>query len=704
MSKTSKGNVLGEATAEADKYMLENAFYQSRNYLELIHGSDFRFVVGRRGSGKSALFHKVTEALKATGEAILITEKPSEEKTAALQEELKELSDKYEDARSITRLTWKVQIFSSALEHILKHYKADKLGDTRTILVDFKNKHPTLFEHEGLARSLEALRLVKRANPGVSARALLEKISDHFKLKRLTDAIIDGIQNALSKRLVFLYDGLDEGWLPNPLATGILGGLARAAAEFREDAHGLHCLLFIRDNMLRALVQLDPDFSRNIEGSTLRLHWEERSLLSCVTLRLRTAFKWSQENDTRIWSQFAKGELEGMDGFRRCLKLTLYRPRDLISLLNSAHQAAVLAERDSIIDDDIQKAATAISEQRLHDLYKEYQDVLPGMRMFAESFRGGLAKQTFSAVKKTLQDVVDTGVSTGVIARDFALLATGADALNALYSVGFLGIQDEPGDTVTFCHDGSNMDVQGVSDTQVAVIHPCFWRALNLTADLPQEEVLIRLDDEDDVAKGKPAIVAMQEDRLRRLGQIADELVRIPLGNEGAHSFEKWVHKTAQYLFAKDLGNIELHPNKETVQRRDVVGSITTEKGFWGRVARFYGVSQIIFECKNFEEMSGTEFRQAWGYLSGPYGRLLIMVTRSSQDKQISNKERALIKEGWDLHQKMILLIPAILLQRAIRKMRAGEEKREDAVQKILNERLDKYERGYISQKSARNE
>ena len=44
--------------------MLQTAFYESRNYRELARGSDFRFVVGRRGSGKSALFKKVTEALE----------------------------------------------------------------------------------------------------------------------------------------------------------------------------------------------------------------------------------------------------------------------------------------------------------------------------------------------------------------------------------------------------------------------------------------------------------------------------------------------------------------------------------------------------------------------------------------------------------------------------------------------------------------
>ncbi len=62
-----------------------------------------------------------------------------------------------------------------------------------------------------------------------------------------------------------MYDGLDEGWVPTQVATGVLGGLTKTAAEFKEQTHGLHCLLFIRDNMLRALVTFDGD-RRNIEG------------------------------------------------------------------------------------------------------------------------------------------------------------------------------------------------------------------------------------------------------------------------------------------------------------------------------------------------------------------------------------------------------------------------------------------------------
>jgi hypothetical protein len=67
LAKKVTGNVLGALTAEADTAMLSTAFYESRNYRELVGGSDFRFVVGRRGTGKSALCAKVSEAMGISG-------------------------------------------------------------------------------------------------------------------------------------------------------------------------------------------------------------------------------------------------------------------------------------------------------------------------------------------------------------------------------------------------------------------------------------------------------------------------------------------------------------------------------------------------------------------------------------------------------------------------------------------------------------
>ncbi len=159
-----------------------------------------------------------------------------------------------------------------------------------------------------------------------------------------------------------------------------------------------------------------------------------------VTLRLRAAFQWSGEQDIRVWNKFAQRGLENKDGFRKCLKLTLYRPRDVIALLNGAFQEANRSGRDRIIDTDIESTAVRISKTRLSDLYKEYVQVLPGLPLFAEAFRARPPRGTYGEVIERLDEIA-TQPHDGVKARDFALLSTGAQAFNALYSVGLIRIQ-----------------------------------------------------------------------------------------------------------------------------------------------------------------------------------------------------------------------------------------------------------------------
>jgi hypothetical protein len=455
--------------------MLRDAFFESRNYRELVLGTDFRFVVGRRGTGKSALFDKVSQSLRGDKHVVLTTERPAEETVTAWHSELQKLTSEYLDTRRITRLAWRVQILTQVLEAILGHYKANRLSN-RDAFLAYRERYAEVFTFQGLARSLRAFREVVILHKGVGASALPEKIAEHFQVNWLGTEVTGALE-AIGLRAVFMYDGLDEGWLPNQVATGLLGGLAKVAAEFRE-VQGVHCILFVRDNMFRALAEFDGDFSRNIEGNTLRLHWDEESLLSMVALRLRAAFSWANENSVKAWDRFAKRGLEGKQGFRKCLKLTLYRPRDVIALLNGAYQVACAASRSEIIDADIEATATRISQTRLNDLCKEYEKVLPGLRLFAESFRGHATRMPQDAVMEVLAGVV-AQVHEGIVARDFALIGTAPEAFSALFSVGFLGIQDLGGQ-FQFCHDGSNAEPDVLGHSRMVVVHPCYWRALSL--------------------------------------------------------------------------------------------------------------------------------------------------------------------------------------------------------------------------------
>ena len=491
-------------------------------------------------------------------------------------------------------------------------------------------------------------------------------------------------------RVLVMCDRLDEGWIPDSTSTASLGGLANAAASFTDKQAPLHVVLFIRDNMFRALSHMDSDFSRNIEGNTLRLNWNKESLFHLVAQRLRVALAIpGTENDTKVWNRFAQRELRERDGFEICLRHTLYRPRDILVLLNAAYRVAGCDQRDSIILSDTDTSAHQISNDRLADLQKEYDEVLPGLRFFVDGFRGQPARSTYGEVLSILQATHAACNYSERASSDFALLETPSSIFDALYGVGFLGIKDTTSGGYRFCHDGAPT-TGDLIPTHETVIHPCYWKALGSVEVTLPESVVVEVNDE-----YGPSGTVTADFRAKRLGTVVSDLSAIPTGHAGQSDFETWVFRAIKLLYPGALSNIQLKPNGDAGQRRDVVATNIAQTGFWKRILDDYRSRQVVFEIKNFDEMGPDEFRQLSSYLTGEYGKFGILVTRGESDG-ISNTERGWVKEIYDKGDgKLLMLLPASMLARAVSKLRSP--KKFIYAEDMLSKRMDIFVRSYLS-------
>jgi hypothetical protein len=346
----------------------------------------------------------------------------------------------------------------------------------------------------------------------------------------------------------------------------VLGGLSYAIADLRDSQTGVHGTLLIRDNMFRTLAHFDGDFSRHIEGHTLRLHWDKDSLFQLIASRLRIVLGLSHvENTVRVWNRFASGSLENRSGFESCLQHTLYRPRDILVLLNRAYVHASRRGSERITDAEIESASTSISKDRLEDLLKEYDTVLPGLKSFVRLFSGRSAFHPLDSVVALLDATIQNGPYDEAENSDFALLGSGRQVVFALYGVGFLGFEDKVRGGYAFCHDGSRSEISSFGPDVTTVVHPCYWKALDLQAQDPSTEVLIQVNDEYDI-KALPGVADL---RVKQLGQIVAELPRLSVGKDDSTNFEDWVFRVVRVLFAGKLSNFELKPNVGAIQQRD---------------------------------------------------------------------------------------------------------------------------------------
>jgi hypothetical protein len=672
------GNILGTSRAEADTFMLERAFIETADFASLTKTRDFNFVVGRRGTGKSALFKKVSQYFSSKREILSLAEGPEEHEAAAFQSSLSHFGADYGQLRLLSRLAWKLHLLIETAVLLLNHYKT-KSGNTSAFLRDYLRNHAPLVARSGMLRCAALLDGFR----GTEVRAAAAALASAFSIDDLKKSVQANLHE-VGLNVVLLFDGLDEGWAPDILPTSIIGGLAKAVSEIVESDLGIYPVVFIRDNMSRALAELDNDFTRNVEGNSIRLHWDESSLLHLVAARLRVALNLEYESDIKVWNRFAHKGLEGRDGFRLALQQTLYRPRDILTLLNDAYQLASRQGRSDIIASDVEAGSARISQSRLDDLIKEYDTVFPGLKHFVRIFSSASAFQKVGVTLELLAEALSSVTYDRAGAADFALFDAPEDIFFSLYSVGFLGVSTALDGVFTFCHDGSLASPSDITSSMFAAVHPCYWRVLNINPPADAEPVLLTINDEYDE---RPA-PELGDFRTARLGQVADELPRTPRGAEGAAAFEKWVLRAVTLVFDGTLSNPELKPNPGATQQRDVVATNLAERGFWKRIYDSYGARQVLFECKNYEELTTDDFRQVLSYMTGEYGKFAIVVLRS--DKEIfSPREEDWIRELYYKHGGLIVMpLPAEQLSRAIRKLRNPNRKVSYA-EDLLGKRMD---------------
>ena len=682
------GNVLGDIRAEHDSKMLEATFWESSDYKSLLESYDRPIIVGRRGTGKSALAHMLSKHWASKSNTTVIKIAPEEEQIIGLRDTFEQFGEKYLHIKAGTKMAWRYAIYMEVITDLANHYKFKNNLDVKAIkehLISWGPKRQSIATK--IRKKLKGIYKIDQ-----SPQARIADLSDALELDLIEEVLIEAIEKSKTQYIIFA-DKLDEGYSPDNLGVAIVDGFVQAVIDIKSRLNeNVIAFAFIRDNIYRAIAKLDPDFTRNIEGQTLRLHWDEYNLFNLVCNRMRVAFGTNVENNIRVWNSFTARELKGKEGFRVALKLTLYRPRDILVLLNEAFLHANSQDRKEIILEDIDITAKTISSNRLSDLHKEYEIIFPALEEFTSSFHGLSpeipVEKALSIVSKTLSNENLSKEKQ----QDIFLFENGTQVLHRLYSVGFIGIYNEKSSSYVFCHDGKDPDRDFKLDTRL-LLHPCYWLALGTSQSELKLDEAEDIHDEYDIEVSSVSV----EQRNQRIGSLLQELSDIPEGKEGANAFEGWCLKTLKIIFAGTLNNIEMHPNKSGLQQRDIVATNMCESNLWRRIFEDYSSRQIIFEVKNFRELKGAEYRQINSYLCHEYGSLAFIITRDTTNNLRKHRELEWAKELYNGHKKIIIKLSSNFLEKHLSKVRSP--KKHDAVEKELNHLLDTYIRNYFNSK-----
>jgi len=679
-----KANLLGDVRAEQDTAMLDAAFCETPDYRTLIESFDRSIVVGRRGTGKSALCYKLGKYWNALEKTVVIEVSPDEDQIIAIQLLLQNFGENFMHIRSGCRIIWRYALLMEIAAQLEQNNKF-KMQEQAPLLQQHLRRWETY--GKGISRRCNGLLraiLDSRLKPQEQIGMLAKKI----EVDEVQHAISEVVKN-VNFACVILMDRLDEGYSPDVYGLGLIGGMVYGAIDLKARIPNTHVTVFLRDNILRLLAKFDQDYSRNLEGQILRLHWDEHQLFNLICQRIRIVFRDEVENNQTLWNRRTSRDIQGKEGFRKCLQLTLYRPRDILVLLNDAFLMACRAERLELSNEDIEKTAKIISINRLEDLRKEYSSIFPILRETTALFSDREPEIVHSDAIALVQKIFQEDKYQPQVQQSIAILQNPQELLRELYSVGFLGVCDEAAKTFVFCHDGSNVSKDLLSSNKL-LIHPCYWMALNLTSKFLNQEMAEEIYDEYSI----DVLSCTPEIRKGRINKLINELDFISQGKDGQKQFEEWCCKTIRVAFAGYLRNVESHPNKASIQRRDVVGTNLGETPFWKRVYDDFHARQILFEIKNYENVGPDEFRQVLSYLKGDYGNFGFFVTRDVVNEPRKEKELPWIREMHARHGVLIVKLTGKFLCLLLEKAR--DPQRFDVSEKMLNKLLDTYSRLYL--------
>ncbi|MBD3307257.1 hypothetical protein GF339_12560, partial [candidate division KSB3 bacterium] len=213
------GNILGGSRAEIDKTMLAKAFVETHDFQALVNTTDFNFVVGRRGTGKSALFLKIFEYIKKNKTGYIYENTPQEYEQLALRATVERITSNYRSIRAITRVAWRVSILLDQLSHIQEHYKF-KNSTKFDYLCEVSTKYEELLSVNIFSRTASIIS--ECFSEDKSADEVPAQIAIKYDIEALHFAVNDSLLT-IGRASYYLFDGLDEGWQPNKIATAVLG-------------------------------------------------------------------------------------------------------------------------------------------------------------------------------------------------------------------------------------------------------------------------------------------------------------------------------------------------------------------------------------------------------------------------------------------------------------------------------------------------
>jgi len=493
---------IGDPTAENEMATLAKYYLPIDQYDRTVRG-DVNLVVGRKGSGKTALFIQVRDRIRADKRNIVVDLKPEGYQLIKFKEQILEYLT--EGARQ--------HLITAFWEYLLLLEVAYKLLE--------KDRNTYKHNHEiyGLYVQLEATYKVEDFSSGgdFSERlfTLSQRISDSYRAK-YGDHLGQKLSSADVSELVYghdirelrekigkylerkqsvwvLFDNLDKGWSTNgidDIDAIILRCLVDAGRKLERDMRRVceefHCIIFIRNDVYEHLMQNSADYGKEMR---VVLDWTDPELLREM-LRLRLVSMLGKDKRAatfeQIWTTICVSHYKGEETSSYMIDRSLMRPQNFLKIFSHIRGFANNFNHPKICEEDIEKGMLSYSHDLLIELDRELTDVFPAAKDVLYNFID--AKSVLSVAE------IECLFETANISTDMS-----SEVIDFLLYYGVIGLHSHDEDlyiyNVNYDPKMLRIRAQRTGATALYVINPAFWPALGIqtspttTGSIPQNSV-----------------------------------------------------------------------------------------------------------------------------------------------------------------------------------------------------------------------
>lgn len=390
---------MGDPMAENEFTTLGEYYLQTDEFGRAARG-EVNLVVGRKGTGKTALFSQVRDQKRKNRKNIVVDLKPEGYQLIKLKESVLDFLSGGAKTHLITAF-WEYLLFLEVSKKILEKDKETHLRD------------PVLYE--GYLKLAEIYRATANATEGDFSERLLtlsESLSASYcekyggeKDRRLTsDQVtelihsgdIRNLQEVLTKYLShkgevwILFDNLDKGWSPHGLARGditILRCLIDAARKMQRQMlkanQEFFVIVFIRNDVYQLLMEESADFGKESRAS---LDWSDPELLRQMLRKRLTRNLDKTLEFGKVWNKVCVTHYLGEETSQYLIDRSLMRPRNLLKVFNACRGFAVNLQHEQIQAEDLEKGVRAYSSDLLIEADQELTDIEPAANKLIYQF------------------------------------------------------------------------------------------------------------------------------------------------------------------------------------------------------------------------------------------------------------------------------------------------------------------------------